>query len=902
MLPERHFMGWDRPFGAALVDWLWERKEELSGMLIVVPTAQSGRRIREQLAERGAVLAPRVVTTGFLMRPDDFAPESVETLAWSEVFSGVKNWNDYRAVFPVAPEGQNWELGLAKAMVQVRAGLQENGLLFGSAAKWLEESPEAERWQNLAKLERQVEELLKKWGFQSKNAWLARGELSFPPEVEQVVLAGVLDLPRVGEAILEKSGLPVRIVLTGEDHEEFDAWGRPVLEWNEREVDWPEQGSVTLAGDSSQQAMVALEKVADGGMNSGEVVLGTGDEEVSTEFVQAFGRSGWVVHDPGSGKPSPLAGWLHAWRRYLGSDEVGEVLNLLAFPQSGAMAKGKRAQRAMALSQLRDEWLVRSTEDIERVLVLMRERLEQERSERTKRRLEFQLESAQLALGTMTHFESWRAPFIGAKDFHGAMRRLLAVVDPEDEAGVFDWLDETAPVAKKVKRKASFWLELLLQSLSQIPDEVPDGRVLDVQGWLELLHDPAPHLVVCGMNEGRIPGKASTDTWLPEVIRKELKLAHDGARAARDAYILTALMRTRETGGRVDLIAGKSTMSGDVLQPSRLLLAAKGQELARRVKVLFQEVEPADTGLAWTLEDQWKWRPRVIEPKSRVSVTNISAYLTCPFRYYLERVVGMSTPEPERVEWSSRDFGNVMHDVLEAWGSDEVARDFEDPNELEKWFFASLDEVVASRFGGSVPLAVQFQIESMRQRFSWMSKEQAKIRAAGWRVIEVEKEFSIEIEGTTLTGKIDRIDQHVSGAIRVLDYKTGIKAKDVMKEHLGGIKSLPVHLEGVDDVLAPSGDRWTNVQVPLYAAALERVDEAGYFALGETEAAVKLSLWADFGEAEKDSALKCSAWVLKQIREQVFWPPAAKEKWGTFSDLSYGRPLEDAVEWNGGVA
>lgn len=871
-------------------------------MLILVPTAQSGRRLREQLAERGAVLAPRVMTTGFLMRPDDFAPESVETLAWCEVFTDVKNWSDYRAVFPVAPEGQNWELGLAKAMVQVRAGLQENGLLFGSAAKWLEESPEAERWQDLAKLERKVEDLLKKWGFQSKNARLARSELTFPAEVTQIVLAGVLDLPRVGETILEKSDLPVRIVLTGEDHEEFDVWGRPVAEWSEREIAWPEQGSVTLVGDSSQQAMAALEKISEGEKTSGEVVLGTGDEEVSAELVQTFGRSGWVVHDPGSGKPSPLAGWLHAWRRYLGSGEVVEVLNLLAFPQSGAMAKGKRAQRAIALSQLRDAWLVRTTEDVERARGFIATQLENETSERTRKRLEFQLESAQLALETMTQFESWRGPFVGAKDFHGAMRRLLAVIDPEDETGVFDWLEETAPVAKKVKRKASFWLELILQSLNQVPSGVPEGRVLDVQGWLELLHDPAPHLVICGINEGRIPGKASTDTWLPEVTRKELKLAHDGARAARDAYILTALMRTREKGGRVDLIAGKSTMSGEVLQPSRLLLAAKGQELARRVKVLFQEVEPADAGLVWIPEDQWKWRPRVMASKSRVSVTNISAYLTCPFRYYLERVVGMNTPEPERVEWSSRDFGNVMHDVLEAWGNDEEARDLENPSELEKWFFESLDGIIAARFGGSVPLAIQFQIESMRQRFSWVAKEQAKIRAAGWRVIAVEKEFSIEIDGTTLTGKIDRIDQHEGGAIRVLDYKTGIKAKEVMREHLGGIKSLPAHLEGVDEVLAPSGDRWTNVQVPLYAAALEHVDEAGYFALGETEAAVKLSLWEDFGEAEKESALKCSAWVLKQIREQVFWPPSLKEKWGTFDDLTYGRLLEDAVEWKGGAA
>ncbi len=900
MLPQLVNLAWSTPYGTAVIDWLIERKDELPELLVVVPTAQSGRRLRESLAERGALLAPRVVTTGFLMRPDDFAPESVETLAWCEVFSKVKNWEKYASVFPQAPEGEGWELGLAQAMVQVRAGLQENGLLFATAVKWLEESPEVERWEGLARLERQVEDLLKKWGYQSKNSCLADGVLTFPPEVTQVVIAGVLDLPKVGERILEASGLSVSILVAGEK-EGFDQWGRPDESWGE-EISWPKNGSVTLAGDSSQQAAIALEKIAEGGNDSTGVVLGTGDEEVSGELVQTFGRSGWIVHDPGAGSPSPLAGWLHAWRRYLATGEVVEVLNLLSFPQSGAMAKGQRAQRAIALSQLRDASLVRTAEDIERAIKVIEVRLASASSERTKKRLTFQIKSANKALETMTQFEKWREPFLG-KNFHGSMRRLLAVIDPEDESGISDWLDETVPVAKEVKQSVSSWLELVLQSLNQVPDEVPVGRALDVQGWLELLHDPAPHLVVCGMNEGRIPGKASTDTWLPEGTRRKLGLANDAARSARDAYILTALMRMREDIGRVDLIAGKSTMAGDMLQPSRLLLAAKGLELAQRVEVLFREIEPFDTGLAWGLEPHWKWQPREVEPKNRVSVTAISAYLACPFRYYLERVVGMNVPAPERVEWSSQDFGNIMHDILERWGLDESARDLEGAKDLESYFFAALDEVIAAHFGEKIPLAIQFQIESMRQRFSWLAKEQAQIRAEGWKIVEIEKAFEIELEGITLTGKIDRIDQHESGAIRVLDYKTGQNAKVVKTMHLAGTRSTaPAHLEGVEEILTPDGERWTNVQVPLYAAALDRVDEVGYFALGETEAAVKLSLWDDFGDVEKESALKCSAWVLKQIREQVFWPPAEKEKWGKFDVLTYGRLLKDSVVEKGGVA
>lgn len=902
MTPERHFFGWGRPFGAEVIDWLWARKSDLPGMLIVVPTAQSGRRLREQLAERGAILAPRVVTTGFLMRPDDCAPDSVETVAWAEVFSQVKDWSGYSAIFPSAPEGEGWELGLARAMVKARAGLQENGLLFATAAVWLKETPEGARWAELAKLERQVEGQLREWGLTSKNVRLADGELTFPSEVTQVVVAGVLDLPKVGEKILEKAGLPTSVLLTGEDPEDFDLWGRPKVDWNEREIAWPKNGSVELTGDSTQQAEFVLRKVAEGGEDSSGVVLGTGDEEISQELVHTFGGSGWVLHDPGAASPSPVAGFLRAWRSYIRTGKVVEVLNLLAFSQSGAMAKGKRAQRAISLSQLRDQTLARTSEDLERGLKLASERFEKEPSERTKKRLKFQMEAAEQALETVQSFENWRKPFL-AEGFHETMARLLPVIDPEDASGISDWLEETAPVAKQLKRSAFFWLDLLLESLNPISDPVPAGRTLDVQGWLELLHDPAPHLVICGMNEGRIPGKASTDTWLSEGTRRALKLANDEARAARDAYILTALIRTREATGRVDLIAGKSTLSGDMLQPSRLLLAAKGQELARRVKVLFREVEPADTALAWEQEPHWKWKPRKVEPKARVSVTAISAYLACPFRYYLERVVGMNDPAPDRVEWTSQDFGNIMHDILETWGLDEVARDLESAPELKRYFLASLDAVIRAHFGEKVPLAIQFQIESMKQRFGWLAREQEKIRKDGWQIVEIEKEFSLEIEGTMLTGKIDRIDRHEDGRIRVLDYKTSKNAKKCKLAHLVGKRGVtPSHLEDVDDILTPEGERWINVQVPLYAAALERVDEVGYFALGEAEADVKLALWDDFGESETKSALKCTEWVLGQIRDQVFWPPAEKENWGKFDVLTYGRTLEGAVNWEGGVA
>ena len=96
----RVFLGWDQPMLRQTVKWLWERREKLPGMLVVVPTAQSGRRLREGLAEAGGCLAPQVVTPGYFMRAEGAAPEAVELLAWVEVLEGVGDWSVYESRSP----------------------------------------------------------------------------------------------------------------------------------------------------------------------------------------------------------------------------------------------------------------------------------------------------------------------------------------------------------------------------------------------------------------------------------------------------------------------------------------------------------------------------------------------------------------------------------------------------------------------------------------------------------------------------------------------------------------------------------------------------------------------------------------------------------------------------------
>ncbi|BCU77299.1 PD-(D/E)XK nuclease family protein [Luteolibacter sp. LG18] len=916
----RDFLGWGQPFLNVLTAWLVERRESLPGMLVVVPTAQSGRRLREALAEAGGGLAPRVVTPGHFLKTEGAAPAAVEQLAWTEVFEGIRDWSPYEAVFPVPPgegEERGWALGLAGAMRSLREGLQEGALTIAMAARMLGETVETERWQALASLEGKVEKLLARWGFVSRSALLARGGQAGWEGAREIVLAGVPDFPMAMEAVLDRCPLPVT-ALVGAPEEEigaFDEFGRPrafktkeELEpkekepapstiWTARVRPWPEEGrgSVTLTADPRQQAAEAVRLAGSAGTPSDDLALGSADEETAGELVRAFGRAGWTLHDPSHLPPRPVMAWLRAWREFLKTPTTAAAIDLLGFAQTGRLVGGKRAQRVKALSVARDKWLAKEGADLKRALEL------------TKR--DSEKEALALTLETFTVLEKRRGVFLW-EGFHAGLPRLLESFDPghAETAELHAWVESTAAMAGRVDRDAGFWIDLLLANGPEAVAVPPEDRVLDVQGWLELFHEPGSHLIVCGCNEGKVPGRASSDAWLPESVRRILKLATDHTRTTRDAYLLTAMLEARRGEGRVDLLLAKSGAGGDALLPSRLLLAAEEGELPQRVKTLFREIEPPDAGLAWTLEDEWKWRPRVIRDTPRLSVTAFADYLACPFRFYLKHVVGMQSPEPERVEWNARDFGNIAHNVLENWARDEDAKEFSKTEAIEEWVHADLDRQVRERFGPRPPLAIRIQVESLRRRLSWFSRIQACERAQGWHIEEVEKKFEVPIGDIVLIGRVDRIERHDDGRRRVLDYKTG-HVDSIESAHRVAITAktvLPVHLQQVSAVLHTTADgkqkRWKNLQLALYAAGLKDVDEVGYFKLGAIEGDVGLSVWDGFSPDDSDSALRCAEWVIGQVAAGVFYPPAEKVPWDDYEALSFGRELSETIMMEGGAA
>lgn len=961
-MPQRVFLDWSLPLLPALTDWLLPAAPQavaadLSQTVVIVPTADAGRRLREALGvkagERG-LLSPQIVTPEVLISwstPEGppVAGRGEAVTAWASVLAAL-DLDEWRALFPIDPVSQDlaWAVQAAGDLLRLRRTLEEGARTLGLAALDLGTGhPEAARWEALARLEKLAVGRLEAGGWRDSTLTrLAAARQPILPEgVTRVVLAGVPDsirLVRVAlESLVKNNAVEVVTAIHAPSSlaESFDRWGRPLPEvWTQRDIRLPMgNDTISLLMRPEDEAAALLKKLTTENRGDKEWATGTADPEVSAPLRRQAAAAGVAVFDP---EGTPLVEHEVSWllrtlTQLLRSGAWAAAGQLLRIPDV-LRAVARAADAGNSLLNLLREWdefqAARLPQTIRQAIPLadhwVRENHDRRKTgsvapeELNKPVLPavlrwFDSISAHLENVPLTEaLEAFVETVYGARHFTAGpeRQRFTAALTAWQEAVVSVEMGASAftpelTVAARLDVAASLVREARLYSAH-------DDDAQALHGWLELPWQDAPHLVIAGMNEGLVPDSLQGDAWLPDSVRGALDLKTNDTRLARDSYLLTAMIESRRRDGSVLLLAARQTAAGDPLKPSRLLLRCPAADLPQRALWLFpREVEET---AAKPTAPSWKraWPLAVPPPVEsapvfrRLSVTAFTDYLKCPFRFYLKHVLKMEEYDASQAELDARAFGSLFHDTMQVLHLNEALRNSRDAGVLTAFLHQAMELKVEETYGNRLTIPVAVQMETLRNTLAKAAELHAAERAAGWLFKEVEIDFPslpgsdepVNIDGVEIRGRIDLIEEHPTGGIRILDYKTSAKAVPPSAAHLKPVKTTEGEPAWKFTEAGGKVGAWQNLQLPLYARIMSRhygkPVAVGYVNLPRALGEAKVEMWEGVDETLLDSAESCAKGVIASIRAARFWPPAEKIKYDDFEPLIFDEAVYsfDAVQ------
>jgi len=207
--------------------------------------------------------------------------------------------------------------------------------------------------------------------------------------------------------------------------------------------------------------------------------------------------------------------------------------------------------------------------------------------------------------------------------------------------------------------------------------------------------------------------------------------------------------------------------------------------------------------------------------RTEFTVTEFRDYLSCPTRYYLKHVVGISSASDNSRELSSLAFGNLLHATLHDFGISELSRSTDSDA-----IYAFLKKQLAARadrlYGKDSFDVIPIQIALLNQRLQAFSHWQAAWTADGWEIVETEVNCSPGVAISTnhpqfvVCGRIDRIDYHAETATwSIFDYKSSETCHT------------PERIHNCND--APF---WKDLQLPLYRHLAQSITDSASVRLG----------------------------------------------------------------------
>ena len=358
---------------------------------------------------------------------------------------------------------------------------------------------------------------------------------------------------------------------------------------------------------------------------------------------------------------------------------------------------------------------------------------------------------------------------------------------------------------------------------------------IQVLGPLEAVGGRFDALWICGAQRGVLPARPRVEPFLPAAIQKSLGMVDiDESALTEEANTLLQVW----FAGSHEVIASFHSTEQGLPQHASTLLHGK--------------VSEADT--AWFPPTRWAG-PLQVEPAPEDAPLPLEAAETaggtslirdqaaCPFRAFARHRLNLPSLQPTVIGISASERGAFIHEALfRLWrqieSSDALASlsGAEEKSLIEEAVYGAMQqtESACETRGYSLRERVGSACWQLEQRLcvtlleQWLGHE--RDRSASFRVVEMEQNRTLQLEGLSLTLRPDRIDEFEDGRRAVIDYKTR----------------------------APSRTRWLGErpqepQLPLYSLLDPTIQGIAFAELSASDPVEFIALGEDLGLTKGDN-------------------------------------------------
>lgn len=312
-----------------------------------------------------------------------------------------------------------------------------------------------------------------------------------------------------------------------------------------------------------------------------------------------------------------------------------------------------------------------------------------------------------------------------------------------------------------------------------IPAQINHNPQVRILGAIESRAESADVIIQAGMNEGQWPSPSIPDMWLNRKLRSDLGLetperfvglaAHDFISGLACQHWV--LSRSKQNDGAPTVESRFLTRLKTLLKGANGLAFDRanfrGDEIVNRARRLnLPETMSAPTS-----------RPSVKLPLDarplKLSVTNIEKYVQNPYRFFVEKVLGLRALNPISSELQHNVIGEIWHAFFE-----NMTHKFDIHHEINQDLLHEVFHATYSSFEPNRMECFKFEYEFEKMKTEFILGEKARRAWAEEILPELNKSFIAKFEGydVELIAKIDRIDVSSLDDWRVYDYKSGASA------------------------------------------------------------------------------------------------------------------------------